>query len=72
MNKKLGLTTQDLKEKAVSKAQQRYMAMVAHGKIEGPEGLSKEEASQLRELVEKQKSEDRSQKEKVRDEPVNK
>lgn len=44
MSKKLGLTTQDLKEKAVSKAQQRYMAMVAHGKIEGPEGLSKEEA----------------------------
>jgi hypothetical protein len=33
-----------LTEKAVSKAQQRYMAMVASGKIKGPKGLSREEA----------------------------
>ena len=33
-----------LDEKAVSKAQQRFMAMVAHGKIDAPKGLSKKEA----------------------------
>jgi len=33
-----------LTEKAKSKAQQRYMAMVATGQIKGPEGLSREEA----------------------------
>lgn len=29
---------------AVSKKQQQFMAMVEHGKIKGPPGLSKEEA----------------------------
>jgi len=29
---------------AKSKKQQQYMAMVAHGKIKGPKGLSKAEA----------------------------
>ena len=33
-----------LDEKAVSKAQQRFMAMVSHGKIDAPKGLSKKEA----------------------------
>jgi hypothetical protein len=33
-----------LTEKAVSKAQQRFMAMVASGKIDAPKGLSKAEA----------------------------
>ena len=33
-----------LTEKAVSKAQQRYMGMVASGKIKSPKGLSKAEA----------------------------
>lgn len=33
-----------LNEKAVSKAQQRFMAMVAAGKIKAPKGLSKKEA----------------------------
>lgn len=33
-----------LTEKAASKAQQRFMAMVAHGKIDAPKGLSKKEA----------------------------
>lgn len=33
-----------LTEKAVSKAQQRFMGMVAAGKIPAPKGLSKKEA----------------------------
>ena len=33
-----------LTEKAVSKAQQRYMGMVASGKIKSPKGLSRAEA----------------------------
>ncbi len=33
-----------LTEKAVSRAQQRYMGMVASGKIKGPKGLSRTEA----------------------------
>jgi len=33
-----------LTERAVSKAQQRYMGMIASGKIKGPKGLSKAEA----------------------------
>lgn len=33
-----------LEEKAVSKSQQRYMGMVAAGKIDAPKGLSKSEA----------------------------
>lgn len=32
---------------AKSKAQQKYMAMVAAGKIEAPKGLSKEEARKI-------------------------
>jgi hypothetical protein len=34
---------------AVSKKQQEYMAMVAHGKIKGPAGLSKETAREFAE-----------------------
>ncbi len=33
-----------LNEKAVSKAQQRFMGMIAAGKIDAPKGLSKKEA----------------------------
>lgn len=36
-----------LNEKATSKAQQRYMAMVATGKIPAPKGLSKKEARKM-------------------------
>lgn len=36
-----------LTEKAKSRAQQRYMAMVAHGTIERPKGLSKDKAREF-------------------------
>ena len=42
--KRRQMDKKQLSEKAVSKAQQRFMGMVAAGKIKAPKGLSKDEA----------------------------